>query len=145
MQPYFRNITKRLTKTPKLYFMDTGLAAYLAGWTTPESLETGISSGAFFETFVISEIIKSYHHNGLNPNLYYYRDNNKNEIDLLIHQDGKFYPTEIKKTSTPKEVDVKSIKTFAKIENVAFGSLVCLTDNPKLLNENVFAISVWDI
>jgi predicted AAA+ superfamily ATPase len=74
LQPYFRNITKRLTKHPKLYFTDTGLAAYLAGWTTPKSLETGVSSGAFFETFVIIEIVKSYYHNGKNPQLYFYKD-----------------------------------------------------------------------
>jgi predicted AAA+ superfamily ATPase len=74
LQPYFKNITKRLTKTPKLYFLDTGLAAYLAGWTTPEALEIGISSGAFFETFVISEILKSYYHNGENPPLCFFRD-----------------------------------------------------------------------
>ncbi|MDR3195930.1 MAG: ATP-binding protein [Endomicrobium sp.] len=145
LQPYFRNVVKRLIKTPKLYFMDTGLAAYLAGWTTPESLEAGISSGAFFETFAISEIIKSYNHNGLTPNLYYYRDNNKNEIDLLINQDGQFYPIEIKKTATPKEDDIKAFKAFSKMEKVAFGNLICLADKSKPLNENATAISIWDI
>ncbi|MDR0723738.1 MAG: ATP-binding protein [Endomicrobium sp.] len=145
LQPYFKNVTKRFIKTPKLYFTDTGLASYLAGWTTPESLEVGISSGAFFETFVISEILKSYYHNGITPNFYYYRDSNNNEIDLLIHQDGKFYPIEIKKTSTPKEIDIKSFKVLSEIEEVAYGSLICLTDKPKPLNENVTAISIWDI
>jgi predicted AAA+ superfamily ATPase len=145
LKPYFKNITKRLIKTPKLYFMDTGLAAYLAGWTTPESLETGISAGAFFETFVISEIVKSYYHNGLTPNLYYYRDSNKNEIDLLIYQDGKFYPIEIKKTATPKEEDIKAFKILSKAEKTSYGILICLTDKKKLLNENAAAISIWDI
>ena len=92
LQPYFRNITKRLTKHPKLYFMDTGLAAYLAGWTTSKSLETGISSGAFFETFVITEILKSYYHNGKNPQVFFYKDSDQNEIDLLIYQNGKYHP-----------------------------------------------------
>jgi predicted AAA+ superfamily ATPase len=88
-------------------------SAYLAGWTTPESLETGISSGSFFETFVVSEILKSYYHNGITPNFYYYRDNNKNEIDLIIHQDGRFYPIEIKRMATPKEIDVKNFKALS--------------------------------
>jgi hypothetical protein len=64
---------------------------------------------------------------------------------LLIHQDGKFYPIEIKKTATPKEVDIKSFKILSKIEEVAYGSLICLTDRPKPLNENVTAISIWNI
>jgi predicted AAA+ superfamily ATPase len=145
LQPYFKNITKRLTKTPKLYFMDTGLASYLAGWTTPEALELGTSAGSFFETFVITEIIKSYYHNGVKPNLYYYRDNKQNEIDLLIYQDNQFYPIEIKKTATPNEADIKTFKIFAQLEKVAFGSLICLTNKPQALNPTVNAISIWDI
>ncbi|MCL2335092.1 MAG: ATP-binding protein [Endomicrobia bacterium] len=145
LQPYFRNITKRLTKTPKLYFMDTGLACHLAGWTTSKSLENGISAGAFFETFVISEIIKSYYHNGRSATLYYFRDSERNEIDLLIHQDGQFYPIEIKKTSTPTNTDIKAFKTFSKIEKLAHGNLICLTDEPQLLTPNATAISIWDI
>jgi predicted AAA+ superfamily ATPase len=122
LQPYFKNVTKRLVKTPKLYWTDTGLVAHLAGWTTAESLETGISAGAFFETFVISEIIKSYYSNGYNPTLYYFRDSNSNEIDLLIEQDNKkFYPIEIKKTSTPRNADIKAFNVFAEIEKLGYG------------------------
>jgi len=145
LQPYFKNVTKRLVKTPKLYWTDTGLAAYLAGWTTAESLETGISSGAFFETFVISEVIKSYYNNGYNPTLYYFRDNHGNEIDLLIEQDNKFYPIEIKKTSTPRSADIKAFNNFAKIEKLGYGNLICLTDKQQPLSAGATAISIWDI
>ncbi|MDR1942151.1 MAG: ATP-binding protein [Endomicrobium sp.] len=145
LQPYFKNVTKRLVKTPKLYWTDTGLAAYLAGWTTTESLETGISAGAFFETFVISEIIKSYYNNGYNPTLYYFRDSNGNEIDLLIQQDSKFYPIEIKKTSTPRQADIKAFNDFAKIEKLGYGNLICLTDKKQPLSAGATAISIWDI
>ncbi len=145
LQPYFKNTTKRFTKTPKMYFMDTGLAAYLAGWTTPEALEIGIASGAFFETFVVSEIIKSYKHNAVSANLYYYRDSDKNEIDLLIYQNGQFYPIEIKKTSTPQLDDIKAFKIFAKNENVAYGNLICLAQTSQPLFANTDAISIWDI
>jgi predicted AAA+ superfamily ATPase len=145
LQPYFKNVTKRLVKTPKLYWTDTGLAAYLAGWTTAESLKTGISSGAFFETFVISEVIKSYCNNGYNPTLYYFRDSNGNEIDLLIEQDSKFYPIEIKKTSTPRAADIKAFNDFAKIEKLGYGNLICLTDKQQPLSTGATAISIWDI
>jgi predicted AAA+ superfamily ATPase len=145
LQPYFKNVTKRLVKTPKLYWTDTGLAAYLAGWTTPESLETGNASGAFFETFVISEILKSYYNNGYNPSLYYFRDSNGNEIDLLIEQDNKFYPIEIKKSSTPRYADIKAFDDFAKIENLGYGNLICLTDKQQPLSTGATAISIWDI
>jgi len=145
LQPYYKNITKRLTKTPKLYFMDTGLAAHLSGWTTPEALETGISAGAFFETFVITEIIKSYKHNAVPVDLYYYRDSDGKEIDLLIYQNGIFHPIEIKKTSTPMPNDIKAFDTFSKIEKIGFGNLICLTDKPQPLTPNSDAISIWDI
>jgi predicted AAA+ superfamily ATPase len=145
LQPYFKNITKRLVKSPKMYFLDTGLAAYLAGWTTPEALETGISSGAFFETFVISEIIKSYWHNGEKPSLYFYRDEKGNEIDLLIYQNGKYYPIEIKKHATPDRSDISAFKIFAKLETLGYGCEICLTSELQPLSPEVTAISLWDI
>jgi predicted AAA+ superfamily ATPase len=145
LQPYFKNITKRLVKNPKMYFLDTGIAAYLAGWTTPEALETGISSGAFFETFAISEIIKSYWHNGEKPNLYFFRDEKGHEIDLVIYQNGKYYPIEIKKHATPDRNDISSFKIFAKLEALAHGSEICLVSEPQPLSPEATAISVWDI
>ena len=145
LQPYFKNITKRLTKHPKFYFMDTGLAAYLAGWTTPGSLETGISSGAFFETFVITEILKSYCHNGKNPQLSFYKDSDKNEIDLLIYQDGKYYPIEIKKHGTPGFDDIKAFKILSKKESLGYGCEICLVPDLQPLSPDAMAMSVWDI
>ena len=145
LQPYFRNITKRLTKRPKMYFMDTGLAAYLAGWTTAVALENGASAGAFFETFAITEIIKSYCHNGKNPQLNFFRDSNGNEIDLLIYQDGKFWPIEIKKHSTPGFDDIKAFRIFAKDEKIGYGCEICLTLDLQPLSSDAVAMSIWDI
>ena len=88
-------------KTPKLYFLDTGLAAWLTEWTSPETLEAGAMSGAILESWVVSEIIKSWWHNGKRAPIYYYRDKDAKEIDLLIHQNGTLYPVEIKKTAIP--------------------------------------------
>jgi uncharacterized protein len=77
LQPYYTNITSRAIKTPKLYFLDTGLCCYLTGWSTSETLETSAMSGAIFETYVVSEILKSYWHNGKQPQLYFYREKEK--------------------------------------------------------------------
>jgi predicted AAA+ superfamily ATPase len=146
LQPYFENVTKQIVKRPKLYFTDTGLCAYLTGWKTSETLSEGAMNGAIFETFVIIEILKSYKHNGLQPNFYYYRDNNKVEIDLLIEENGTFYPVEIKRTASP---DKRMIKNFNVIEflgkKTGYGSLVCCTEQVIPLTRNANAISVWDI
>ena len=147
LYPFHKNITKRLTKTPKLYFLDTGLAAHLAGWTTPESLEAGISAGAFFETFAIGEIMKSYWHNGESPEVYFYRDSDGKEIDLLIYQNNKYYPIEIKKHSTPKLSDIAAFTTFSKIPgiNLGYGCEICLTPDLQPLSPTATAISIWNI
>jgi predicted AAA+ superfamily ATPase len=145
LPPYFRNITKRLTKRPKLYFMDTGLASYLAGWTTPEALEAGAGAGAFFETFCISEILKSWQHNDAAPEFYFFRDEKKHEIDLLIHKDGLFYPVEIKKHGTPSLADISAFTIFGKHENLGFGCELCLTGKIQALDRDALAMSIWDI
>ncbi len=145
LQPYYKNVTKRFTKTPKLYFLDTGLASYLAGWTTSEALRYGISSGNFFETFVISEIIKSYRHNLINPSIYFFRDEKDHEIDLLIQKNGTFYPIEINQHSTPSIKDISAFKIFSKIEKVEYGCEICLTPEPQSLSSQANAISIWNI
>jgi predicted AAA+ superfamily ATPase len=146
LQPYHQNITKRIVKRPKMYFLDTGLAAYLTDWNTPAQLLSGAMSGAIFETFVFGEILKSYLHNGRSPSLYYYRDTNKVEIDLIIAEAGKLYPVEIKKTATPES---RMVKSFAMLEalgrTVGHGALVCLTGEPFPLTRNVTAMSVWEM
>jgi predicted AAA+ superfamily ATPase len=133
LQPYHNNVTKRAVKTPKLYFLDTGLAAYLTRWNTPEALQNGAMAGAFFETFVVAEILKSYANAGiLDPSLYFYRDKEQNEIDLLLHRDGTLYPIEIKKNADPHPGDVKAFGVLDTLPGVkrGAGALVCLYDAP---------------
>ncbi len=123
LKPFSNNITKRVVKTPKLYFLDTGLAAYLTKWNTYETLKNGAMAGAFFETFVIVEIIKSYYNKGiLDPPLYFYRDKDMNEIDLIIENDGLLHPIEIKKHAEPKMKDISNFKILDKISNKNRGS-----------------------
>ena len=132
LQPYHNNITKRTVKTPKLYFLDTGLAAYLTRWNTPDVLKNGAMAGAFFETFVIAEIIKSYANKGiLDLPIYFYRDRDGNEIDLLIEGGGALYPIEIKKHADPSKSDVAKFSILNNIETVkrGQGGVVCLYDN----------------
>ncbi len=139
LQPYYNNITKRALKTPKLYFLDTGLAAYLTQWNTPEVLESGAMAGAFFETFVIAEILKSYFNQGdSNPPLYFYRDKEKNEIDLLISQNGILYPLEIKKHADPTKRDIAGFSVLEKIGGTikrGKGGVICMYDRLIALND----------
>lgn len=132
LQPYSNNITKRAIKTPKVYFLDTGLAAYLTKWNTPDVLKNGAMAGAFFESFVVSEIIKSYYNKGvLEPPIYFYRDKDMNEIDVVIEDAGVLYPIEIKKHADPTKKDVEAFKLLDKIPNVrrGKGGVICLYDN----------------
>ena len=115
IQPYSNNALKRVIKAPRMYFLDTGLCAHLTKWSSPETLERGAMAGQFFETWVVSEIYKSYINAGKQPPLYFYRDSNKKEIDLLIYQDGILTPVEIKKGSAPKDA-VKNFSVLSPIE-----------------------------
>lgn len=128
LRPYYSNITKRLVKTPKVYFMDTGLAAYLCRWPTAETLENGAMDGAFFETYVVTEIVKSYYNAGKPVDLFYYRDIDKKEIDLLIVEGDKMYPIEIKKSKEPSRPD----KNFGVLQqfnlDVQPGLVLCMSD-----------------
>ena len=147
LKPYFKNIAKRLIKKPKLYFMDTGLAAHLASWSTPVTLEKGAMSGSIFETFVVSEILKSYWHNNKKPSVYYYREASGVEVDLLLEQDGKLYPAEIKKTANPSPSDAAAFTKMSESLNVEIGhgTVICLTDRPRPLTPTTTAISVWNM
>jgi predicted AAA+ superfamily ATPase len=131
LQPFSQNVTSRTVKTPKMYFLDTGLAAYLCKWLTPETLEAGAMSGAFFETYVTSEIIKSYQNAGLEPPLYFYRDSDGHEVDLIIYLNGLIYPVEIKKTASPNIKDFKQFENLRKNSGlgVAPGGVVCTYDS----------------
>lgn len=136
LEPYYNNIMKRAIKTPKVYFLDTGLAAYLTKWKTKEVLEAGTMAGNFFENFVIVEIIKSYYNNGeLRPPVYYYRDKEKREIDLIIEQNGKLYPIEIKKTANPSKDMIANFKVLEKVKEVGEGAIICMYDRVINLDE----------
>ena len=139
LKPYSNNVAKRVIKTPKLYFLDTGLAAYLTKWSTPEVLKNGAMAGYFFETFVISEIIKSYYNKGiLEPSIYFYRDKDDNEIDLVIESDGTLYPIEIKKHSDPDKSDIRAFSVLDKLSGVKRGpgGVICTYDNLLTLKDN---------
>ncbi len=131
LQPYYHNFNKRIIKTPKIYFMDTGLASYLTGWYTSEQLQFGAMSGSMFETFVVAEILKSYYNKGYDDfSFSFYRDRDMNEIDLIIERNGVLYPIEIKKTGNPNKQDIKA---FTKLDNngqkaVGEGGIICLSD-----------------
>lgn len=145
LKPYSVNVEKRIVKTPKLYFMDTGLAAYLTKWTNPEVMQNGAMSGAFFETYAVAEVIKSFANKGLEPPIYFYRDKDKIEIDLLIEQNGTIFPVEIKKTASPDSNDAKNFFITSRLKNVKIGQCVvlCNTNNVVSLSKNgVNAIAV---
>lgn len=147
LPPYFNNFGKRIIKSPKLYFADTGLCAYLARWNTPQSLMTGAMSGAYFETFVIGEIMKSYLNSGREAQMYYFRDSNKIEIDLLLFENGTLYPIEIKETSEPK---ANMIRAFGVIDTIPSiirgeGGVICLSDSLLPLKGNDKIIPLWAV
>ena len=126
MQPYFKNTTKRLLKTPKFYFMDTGLCCFLTKWTNPEVLEKGAMAGAMLETYVVSEIIKSHIHNGSSASLYYYADKEKREVDLLVKRDGYIHPIEIKKTASVRNSGFKGFDFLQNLKPpVGHGCVLC--------------------
>ena len=144
LQPYMSNMSKRIIKAPKLYFMDTGLCAYLCKWPSAEMLKGGIMNGAFFETYVISEVVKSFLNNGVDPAqyLYYYRDIDKKEVDILLVKDGALYPVEIKKGITP----TKPTKNFSVLEKYKMpinrGMVIDNTDAVRAINDNAFYFPV---
>ncbi|MCL2032932.1 MAG: ATP-binding protein [Methanomassiliicoccaceae archaeon] len=130
LQPYHNNITNRTIKAPKLYFLDTGLAAYLTRWNTPDVLRDGAMAGAFFETYVISEVLKSYYNAGISdPHLYYYRDKEGNEIDLIIEENGLLHPIEIKKNSDPGKKDIRAFRIVDRLGKRGPGGIICTYDD----------------
>lgn len=130
LHPYSGNTIKRIIKRPKLYFMDTGLACYLTLWNNPRALELSAMAGAMFENYVISEIIKSYVNHGIDvrSRLCYYRDNNGKEIDLMILENNKVYPIEIKKSADPGRDVLKNFSVLDSLsEEVGEGAVICMT------------------
>jgi predicted AAA+ superfamily ATPase len=143
LEPYHNNLTKRFIKTPKLYFLDTGLAAFLTGWDTPESLSAGAMSGAILETHVFAEILKGYWHNGRFPNIYFYRDSDQREIDFVIERNMTLYPVEVKRTASPAMKAVESFEQLGKLgKTVGTGALLCLREDYIPLSREVLAINI---
>ena len=144
LYPFSKNISNRMTKMPKIYFMDTGLVCYLTKWNSPETLEAGAKSGEILETFVIAEILKSYLHNGKKPNISFYRDKDKKEIDVILEENGKVYPIEIKKKTNPDNKDIKNFDVLQKAGlQVGEGAIVCLAPTHLPLAESVNIIPVY--
>jgi len=148
LQPYSNNAIKRIIKTPKIYFMDTGLACFLARYVDSKTLEISAYSGAIFETHIITEIIKTYVNGGMYPELYlyYYRDSNKKEIDLLIVQNGVVYPIEIKKSGNPSASVVKSFSVLSPLEKanmkIGEGGIICMVDKVIPIDDRNYFIPV---
>jgi len=144
IRPYFDNVNKQLTKTPKPYFMDSGLVCHLLGWKTTEVLEKGAMAGPIFKTFVVSEIIKSFLNAGKDAReLFFYRDVQKREIDLLIRQEGKMFPVEIKKSATPKKEMVSNFSVLRSLNiDVGMGALVCLVNESSYLTQDIITVPV---
>lgn len=156
VQPYHNNALKRVVKMPLLHFLDTGLTAYLLKWGNPEVLEKGAMSGAIFESYVFSEIYKSYLNAGKEPPIYYYRDKDQKEIDLLIYQNGVLSPIEIKKAASPGNTAIKNFRVLEPIRTagnfggldtlkveIGTGSVVCMATDLLPVNEKNWYVPVW--
>lgn len=147
LRPYYKNISKRLIKAPKLYFMDTGLAAYLTKWKDADTARAGAMAGALFETFVVSEILKSYLFRGIEPPLYYFRDKEGHEIDLLIEDEATLYPVEIKLKSSVRASDLSGmVYAQSKFQGlVGEGTVICVAPQRYPINRGITATPVGEI
>ena len=136
LEPYTSNELKRLIKTPKLYFCDTGLCAYLSSWTSRDVLMNGAASGHYFENYVVGEFVRNYAYGKSRVNLNFYRDRNMKEIDLIIEADGILHPVEIKKGSSPERKLVNAFSVLKETEKqTGNGGIVCITDTPLPIDE----------
>lgn len=145
LQAYSNNNVQKAIKRPKIYFMDTGLACYLTGYLNSQTLEKSAYNGAIFETYIISEIIKSYTNNGKSPKtrLYYYRDNNQKEIDLLVFYDNKVYPVEIKKSANPAKTALKNFEIVNKFGvEVGNGIVLCMVEDIIAIDDNNYYVPI---
>ncbi len=137
MEPFSNNELKRLIKTPKLYFCDTGLCAYLSMWTSKETLMNGAASGHYFENYVVTELVRMYSYSKNKINMTFYRDTNQKEIDIVLEKNGTLHPLEIKKSSNP---DKKAVGSFHLLEKsslkIGEGGVICMTPKPYPLDEN---------
>lgn len=146
LEPYMSSKIKRMTHMPKIVFMDTGLCSYLAGWESARDLQLSSEAGHYLETYIVSEIVKSYNAIGEEPNISYYRDKDKNEIDLVFYRNKKIFPFEIKKTASPNEA---MIKNFYKLEEdnkeVGAGGIICFYDDLLHLDNKHYIIPISSV
>ena len=146
IHPYSNNLLKRLVKTPKLYFYDTGLVCYLTRWSSAEVLECGAMNGAILENYVVSEIAKTYLNTGREPFMYYYRDKDAKEIDIVLEQDGVLNPIEIKKTSNP---GTELTKVFSLLDKASVprgkGAIVCMKPKVGVIDRDNYIVPIWTI
>jgi len=144
LHPFSNNMLKRLVKTPKYYFYDTGLVAYLTKWSSPETLENGAMNGAILENYVVSEIRKSYLNSGKAPFMYYYRDKDAREIDIILEQNGELNPIEIKKSANPAPEILRSFSVLEKTGlNRGKGAVICMKMELSAFNQENFIVPVW--
>lgn len=146
LRPYSNNLLKRTVKTPKLYFFDTGLIAYLTRYSSPEILANGAINGAILENYVVSEVLKSYHNNAKECLMWYYRDKNSNEIDMVIESDGELHPLEIKRSVNPGH---ELIGAFAHIDKASVprgnGAILCMRPKLSAINSENYIVPIWMI
>ena len=144
LHPFSNNMLKRLVKTPKYYFYDTGLVAYLTKWSSPETLENGAMNGAILENYVVSEIRKSYLNSGKAPFMYYYRDKDAREIDIILEQNGELNPIEIKKSANPAPEILRSFSVLEKTGlNRGKGAVICMKMDLSAFNQENYIVPVW--
>ena len=146
LRPYSNNLLKRTVKTPKMYFFDTGLVAYLTRYSSPEILANGAINGAILENFVVSELLKSYHNNAKECLLWYYRDSNSNEIDMVIESDGMLHPLEIKRSVNPGS---ELISAFNLLDKASIprgkGAILCMRPKLSAINSENYIVPIWMI
>lgn len=146
LRPYSNNLLKRTVKTPKMYFFDTGLVAYLTRYSSPEILANGAINGAILENFVVSELLKSYHNNAKECLLWYYRDSNSNEIDMVIESDGMLHPLEIKRSVNPGS---ELISAFNLLDKASVprgnGAILCMRPKLSAINSENYIVPIWMI
>ena len=146
LHPYSNNLLKRLVKTPKLYFYDSGLVCYLTRWSSAEVLQSGAMNGAMLENYVVSEIAKTYLNSGKEPYMYYYRDKDAREIDIVLEHDGILNPIEIKKTANPGSALTKGFSLLDKASVPrGNGAVVCMKQSVGVIDRENFIVPVWAI
>lgn len=146
LQPYSNNALSRAIKTPKLYFADTGLAAWLGRWSSPGTLEAGALSGQIFENYVIAELRKSISNAGDNALLWFYRDKDAKEVDAVIERDGALHPIEVKKSANPQKKDVKAFPVLERSTlEVGEGMLVCMAQALGAIDRSCLIVPAWGI